>query len=72
MTFRDYYQELKKMERPLHPARAFILMLAKKTGKRPATIQQWLSGVQRPPRDVRLMLVAELGIPHEELFPEDI
>lgn len=71
MTFRDYYQELKKMERPPHPAKAFILNLAEKTGKSPKTVQMWITGCQNPPLDVRIMLGMELGIPHDELFPDE-
>lgn len=72
MTFRDYYLKLKGMDRPLHPAKAFIFNISKKTGRRPSTIRQWLCGVQRPPKDVCILLEAELGIPHDELFPDEV
>lgn len=69
MTLREYYQKLKKSERPLHPAQQFLLNLANKTGRSPKTIQQWLSGIQVPDPAVRKIIGEEVGLNPEELFP---
>ena len=69
MTFKEFYQQLRAMERPLHPARQFILTLSQKTGKTPKTIQQWMSGVYTPSPESKLIISEETGIPIEELFP---
>lgn len=69
MTFREYYLNLKAMERPPHPARQFILTIAEITGKSPKTVQQWMSGIQLPTEESKLLISNETGIPLEELFP---
>lgn len=70
MTFREYYLELKEKERPPHPARAFILSIAEKTGRSPKTVQQWACGIQTPGRDVAILISQEIGIPLHKLFPD--
>ena len=69
MTFKEYYQKLKQLERPLHPARQFILSIAEKTGKNPKTIQQWMSGVYTPSRETQIIISDATGIPLDDLFP---
>ncbi len=69
MTLRDYYQNLKKEERPIHPAQAFVIQLAVLTGRSPKTVRQWLSGIQLPPRSEREKISQHLGIEAVELFP---
>lgn len=70
MTFREHYISLKQLERPMHPAKAFILKVASITGKSPKTISQWLSGVQLPSRADRLKISDALGVSSAELFPD--
>lgn len=72
MTLNEYYLDLKAQERPLHPARRFILTIAEKTGRSPKTIQQWLSGIQMPCKDSMMIISNETGIPLEELFPSGV
>lgn len=69
MTFREHYYMLKKLERPIHPAKEFILMIAEKTGKKPATVQQWVCGIQTPGEETQTIISNIIGIPKEELFP---
>ncbi|MBD5280386.1 MAG: hypothetical protein HDS35_07575 [Bacteroides sp.] len=71
MTFRDYYQELKKQERPPHPAKAFALKIASVTGRTLKTVNQWAYGVQSPPRDVRIVIGETLGEDPDVLFPTE-
>ncbi|WP_286145354.1 helix-turn-helix domain-containing protein [Bacteroides caecimuris] len=71
MTFREYYQKLKKLERPMHPAKAFVYSIADMTGRSPRTVNQWLSGVQQPPKGVCLQIGEKLGIDPETLFPKE-
>lgn len=70
MTFREYYQELKKLERPKHPATVFVESIATKTGRSHKTIHQWLSGIQQPPKNICILIGEDLGIAPEELFPD--
>lgn len=69
MNFKEYYKKLKDAKKPLSPARQFILVLAKKTGKSPRTIEQWIYGIQSPGEDSIRIISEETGIPAEELFP---
>lgn len=69
MTLREYYQKLRKSQRPLHPAKQFLLRLATKTGRSPKTIQQWLSGIQIPDNQVIQIISEEVGLSPEDLFP---
>ena len=69
MTFIEHYKELKRMERPKHPAKVFIENMANLTGRSQKTIYQWLSGIQKPPMDVRLKISEDLGSDPDELFP---
>lgn len=69
MTFREYYQKLKSHPRPPHPARAFILEVAERTGRSPKTISNWISGMQDPPVEIRAELSEWLGMEEKELFP---
>lgn len=69
MTFKEYYLKLKEQKRPLHPAREFILTIAKITGKTPKTIQQWMSGVYTPSHETQMIISDATGIPLEDLFP---
>lgn len=69
MTIKEYYLDLKAQARPPHPARQFILTIAEKTGRSPKTIQQWLSGIQSPCHESKMIISEVTGIPLEELFP---
>jgi len=69
MTLREYYTSLKKKERPPHPARAFVMNIAEKTGRSTKTVEQWIYGVYEPPVDVLPTISGEAGLPVEELFP---
>lgn len=69
MTFRDYYQDLRKLERPLHPAKAFILRIAALTGRSPKTVNQWACGAQQPPKQVCVQIGEVLEMDPEDLFP---
>lgn len=69
MTFREYYQSLKRLERPMHPAKAFVIGIANLTGRSPKTVNQWLCGVQQPTADDCDKISRELGIDASELFP---
>lgn len=35
MTLKEHYISLKELEKPIHPAKQFILTIAEKTGKAP-------------------------------------
>ena len=69
MTFKEYYKSLRRLERPMHPARAFVLNVAALTGRSPKTVNQWLSGVQQPTAEDCNKISRELGIDVGELFP---
>ena len=69
MTLKEHYISLKELEKPIHPAKQFILTIAEKTGKSTRTVQQWISGIQKPDQKSILLISNELGIPPEELFP---
>ncbi len=70
MTFREYYRSLRHQERPLHPAKAFIHQIAELTGRTPKTVSQWLSGRQRPPKEVCVQISKVLEMDAEDLFPK--
>lgn len=54
----------------MHPAKAFIMSIARVTGKNPKTITQWVSGVQQPPLCECEKISAALGLDVSELFPD--
>lgn len=70
MTLREHYKKLRKLQRPPHPAKAFIEEISRMTGRSQKTICQWLCGSQHPPKMICSQLGEYLGVPPEELFPE--
>ncbi len=69
MTFREYYLEMKKQERPPHPAKVFLQKIADLTGRSPKTVSQWLSGSQVPPREICIQIGDLLEVNPDDLFP---
>ncbi|MCM1490479.1 MAG: replication/maintenance protein RepL [Muribaculum sp.] len=69
MTLKEHYNSLRELERPLHPAKQFIYTIAEKTGRSHKTVQQWISGIQEPNDDLKVIISGVVGIPPEELFP---
>lgn len=52
------------------PGYAFIIEVAKVTGKRPGTIRRWLDGTQSPDSKTRGILAEYFNIPENILFPK--
>lgn len=71
MTFKEYYLRLKAKERPPHPARQFILTIAEMTGRSHKTVQMWMSGIQMPKNESKMIISNITGIPLDELFPNN-
>lgn len=70
MTLREYYLHMRSLERPPHPAKAFLLRVSQETGRSPRTVAQWFSLQQVPPADLHPLLSELTGIPVSELFAD--
>lgn len=69
MTLKEHYDNLRELERPMHPAKQFLMTISEKTGRSFKTVQQWISGIQEPDQSIKIIISKEVGIPPEELFP---
>lgn len=70
MTFSGYYKRLPN-ERPRPPKTAFVLEIAELCKVSTQTVRMWIAGVQRPDALKQSLIENRLGIPAEELFPQN-
>lgn len=69
-TFRDFYEEAKKMPAPPTYAQAFITSVAKLTHRKEQTVKMWLYSDQEPDQLAKSILAKHFKTTPEKLFPK--
>ena len=69
-TFRDFYEEAKKMPPPPTHAQVFITEVALITHRKEQTVKMWLYSDQEPDELAKSILAKHFKTTPEKLFPK--
>lgn len=69
MTLLELYQQVKKQNRPVAPATAFVREVAAVTKKSELAVRRWIAGETEPDALTQEVLAKHFGTTPESLFP---